>query len=179
MPIPGVGLLVRGIVGYGAVTIAKKSRSGFAPDPTYKSSATAQGVRGMIALRKRHPNLMRRRFLNGKVDKNTGHLDIQWHGRKLAEPCWDDKHSSLLAFTLGANAKDPVPLHVLMNMSDKRRHFDLPFLEGYEWYCAVDTGKLPPDDISAPDEQQQVRHARYLTNSRSLVVLEARKTGEE
>ncbi len=131
-------------------------------------------MREMIALRKRHPSLMRRRFLTGEVDQVSGQPDIRWHGVKLDKPLWDDKHARVLAFTLGANADDPVPLHVMINMSNRRRRFEIPVLPGLGWYRAVDTGKPPPFDIVEPHRQESVRHRQYLLERRSLVVLEAR-----
>jgi isoamylase len=131
-------------------------------------------VRGMIALRKRHPSLMRRRFLTGEVNPASGQPDIQWHGRKLGAAPWNDKRARELAFTLGASTDDPVPLHVMMNMSDKRHYFEIPPLEGKGWYCAVDTGRAPEENIAEPERQQLVNRSNYLLECRSFVVLEGR-----
>lgn len=40
-------------------------------------------VQQMIALRKRHPNLMRHRFLTGEKTIHRFRADISWHGYAL------------------------------------------------------------------------------------------------
>ncbi len=130
-------------------------------------------TREFIALRKRHSSLQRRHYLNGSQAEGSHLPDIQWHGERLHEAPWGDTESRVLAFTLGDIAEDPVPLHVMMNMSDKARDFELPALDLQAWYRAVDTGLPSPGDIQAPEMQQEVTKISYRLRARSLVVLEA------
>ena len=59
-------------------------------------------VRELIALRKRHPSLQRRRFLSGQPRKGSELSDISWHGPDAELPPWDDPDGRSLAFTLAA-----------------------------------------------------------------------------
>ena len=45
-------------------------------------------VRPMIAFRKRHPALRRKRFFTGRKEPGRRFPDISWHGEKLNEPPW-------------------------------------------------------------------------------------------
>jgi len=47
-------------------------------------------VQQMIALRKRHPSIMRRRFLTGSVIEGKNRPNISWHGTELNKPLWHD-----------------------------------------------------------------------------------------
>ena len=49
-------------------------------------------TREMIALRKRHPSLRRRRFLESD--------EIRWYGETLEVPRWEDPEGRVLCFTL-------------------------------------------------------------------------------
>lgn len=132
-------------------------------------------VREMIAFRKRHPSLMRRRFLSG-ARKHGGDRfpDIQWHGQRLNEPKWDDPESRVLAFTLAARTEGEEDIHALLNMSAAPCEFELPRLADRGWYLAVDTALASPADIVAPDGQTRVSQAPYAAAPRSVVVLESR-----
>ncbi|MEY6433038.1 glycogen debranching protein GlgX [Thioalkalicoccus limnaeus] len=130
-------------------------------------------VRGLIALRRRHPNLRRTRFLTGQVTNGQALPDIQWHGPELGAPLWDDPEARTLAFTLAGTTNDEAPLHVMLNMSDAEVRFALPRLPGLRWGLAVDTARGDPP--RAPAEQAPVDGDRYPVGARSLVVLEARR----
>ncbi len=86
---------------------------------------------------------------------------------------WEDDEARVLAYTLGDAPDDPVPLHVMMNMSDQAREFELPALDQQTWYRAVDTALQEPDDIRPPGEQEEIYQISYVLQPRSLVVLEA------
>src|SRR5215472_5874176 len=57
-------------------------------------------VRGMIALRQRHPSLTRNAFFTGKPVPGRNIPDITWHGKRLNEPAWHDGMTQFLAFTI-------------------------------------------------------------------------------
>jgi isoamylase len=123
-------------------------------------------VQQMIALRKRHPSIMKRRFLTGK--------DIAWHGRQVGQPQWDEPETKVLAYTLaGANA-DEADLHILMNMSDEKATVNLPIISGKAWWLAVDTSLPSSQEIIAPQHQNLVNNQSYFINSKTIVVLENR-----
>ena len=141
---------------------------------TEKHADMLRFTREMIALRRRHPSLMRRQFLSGRILELTGIPDITWYGRAGGAPDWDDPVEQFLAFTLSAVRKDEAHLHVMLNMSDLVQRVVLPVLEGVTWHRAVDTGLAPPEDIVAPDVARPIAGDEYQVRGRSIVVLEGR-----
>jgi isoamylase len=103
----------------------------------------------MIAFRKSHNTLQRRRFFSGQLNRR-GLADISWHGCRLYNPGWYDPSSRVLAFTLGGFAEellDDVDIHVMLNMEWENLDFDVPPLIGRKWYRVIDTSAPAPDDI--------------------------------
>ena len=131
-------------------------------------------VRKLIALRKRHPSLQRRRFLSGQPRNGSQLSDIAWQTPDGGPPQWDDPDSCTLAFLLAGRDPGEEDLQVLMNMSDEPRTFALCQSEGRAWHLALDTARGSPDDIAMPQEQRSWPHADFPVAARSLVVLEGR-----
>jgi len=129
-------------------------------------------VRLMIALRKRHPCLRRRRFINGTLREGHQVPDIMWHGERLNEPDWDGDRAQCLAFTLGTVTGDAFALHVILNMSGKRLHMELPEVETGAWQLAVDTALKSPREIVSPEKQRPVKSSSYPVKPHSVIVLE-------
>jgi isoamylase len=126
----------------------------------------------MIALRKRHPSIMRRRFLTGKSIEGKNLADITWHGIQPNNPQWDDPEAMIMAFTLaGWEANEP-DLHVVMNMSDENTPVGLPVISGKEWCLALDTSLPSFQDILSPQDQKPVNSPLYLVNNKTVVVFE-------
>jgi glycogen operon protein len=130
-------------------------------------------TRGMIALRRRHPTLMRTHFLSGEPEADTGLPDIRWHGRELDQPPWEDPEARLLAFTLSRWEPDEEDLHVILNMQDEPAECQLPDIPGRRWYRAGDTGCVEGHFV-LEREQQPLVAGSYTCLARSVVVLEAR-----
>ena len=126
----------------------------------------------MIALRKRHPSLMRRRFLVGERVEDSDLLDISWHGAHLDQPGWDDPDARVLAFTLAGSRASEADLHVMLNMSEDDLDMDIPQIAGKRWSIAVNTAELSPMDILEPALQPPVQGASCVVEARSIVVLE-------
>jgi len=133
-------------------------------------------VSGMIAFRKRHPCLMRKRFLTGKKTKSESMADVSWHGARLHDPLWDDGGSQVLGVTLAALAPGEEDVHVIMNMSADPISVELPAVEGRRWFRAVDTAQPSPADVVEPKRQVPTNENRYLVLERSVVVFESRAT---
>ena len=131
-------------------------------------------VRELIAFRKRHPSLQRRRFLTGQPRKDSPLPDISWQGTDGEPPQWDDPESHTLGFTLAGTKADEEDLQVLMNMGDKPQSFRLRAVEGLSWYPALDTTRETPQDILTRDKQQPWSQDSYPVAAYSLVVLEGR-----
>jgi glycogen operon protein len=133
-------------------------------------------TRGMIALRRRHASLTVDRFYRGRVIPARGIADITWHGVRLQQPPWDDASARVLAFTIAGIEVDEADLHAILNMSDEAIEVELPTLPGRVWRVAVDTARAPPEDLIVPAQQVPLTATRYRLGSRSVVVLEARRT---
>jgi len=132
-------------------------------------------VREMIAFRKRHACLRRRRFLTGSPAQPGQLPDVVWHGFELERPLWHDPQARLLAYTLAAVERGAAHLHVILNMSEQGQQLPLPALPGRVWYRAIDTAQAVPTDILPAPEQQPVHGTSCTVSPRSVVVLEARQ----
>jgi glycogen operon protein len=129
-------------------------------------------VRELIALRKRHPSLRRRRFLTGRPSAGQEHPDVAWHGERLHEPAWHDVGARLLAFTLAGERPGETRLHVVFNMDDCARAVALPGQEGLIWRRIVDTALPAPHDIVPLAGRAIVESEQCRVQARSVVVLE-------
>ncbi len=129
-------------------------------------------VQNMIALRKRHSSIMRRRFLTGNLIEERGLKDISWHGAELNEPLWGDHESRILAFTLAGVDETESDLHVVLNMSDDTRHFELPEIEGKTWCLSMDTSRNAPQDIMRRSNQKPIMEKTFLVSEKTIVVFE-------
>ena len=131
-------------------------------------------TREMIALRRRHPTLMRRQFLKGEQCADESMRDICWHGYELNNPLWHEPSARVLAFTLAAVAEGEAHLHVIFNMSDASHRFPLPWVDGVTWYSAIDTNAEAPADAVPPERQLPLDATSIDVGSRTVVVLEGR-----
>jgi len=140
---------------------------------TEKNRDMIRFVSELIAFRKRHPSLMRKKFLTGK--KKNGDLmpDIIWHGTKLNEPPWDDREAKILAFTLGATGAGEEYLHIILNMSDDAAEMPLPQLPGFAWCRVLDTSLPSPEDIVKRENLLKTDMHAYPSAPHSVVVLES------
>jgi isoamylase len=134
-------------------------------------------VSGMIAFRRRHPCLTRKRFLRGIKTEANRMPDVTWHGVRLHEPGWDDGDSQILGFTLAGATPGEEDVHVIMNMSEEGMMVELPPIRERKWFRAVDTDQHSPMDILEPDAQVSIEENRYLLSRRSIAVFESRSIG--
>jgi len=137
-----------------------------------KNAEMIRFVSALIALRKRHPSLMRRRFLTGRSMLEGKMPDIAWHGSQLYSPEWFNPEARLLAFTLAGIDDCEADLHIILNMSEQNITLQLPVIEGKKWCLALDTALPAPLDIIVPAQQQAVDAPAYWIRSMSVVVLE-------
>lgn len=131
-------------------------------------------VQQMIALRKRHDSLMRRRFFTGNQLAERAINDISWHDKQLNSPNWEDTDSQFLAFTLAGKSENEADIYAAFNMSEKQETITLPEIENRSWCLAVNTAKHSPEDIISPDQQQVLAANNYLMDSKSIVVFETK-----
>jgi len=137
-----------------------------------KNSDIHRFFKHMIALRKRHPSLMRRQFLTGRTAHDKPIADISWHGCNLNQPSWVDPEAQCLAFTLAGIQPDEPDLHVIMNMSERDLTCELPVIQGKRWHLVVDTSLQSPNDIIASDQQPKVWTTPYNVGARTIVIFE-------
>jgi len=131
-------------------------------------------TKGMIQLRKRHPNLMQHQYLTGTKTEVSMLPDISWHGRQLNDPQWADSSSQLLACTLSRVEAEEEDRHIIFNMSEDMLSMELPELKGRTWHLAVDTTRGISEDVIKPKQQQAIRENAIQVCSRSIVVCESR-----
>ena len=121
-------------------------------------------TRGMIALRRRHRSLRRRRFLSDG--------DVQWFGADGEAPVWGDADAQALAFTLRGREPGEPPLYVMCNPAPQDQAFVLPVLPDWVWAVAADTAAAPPSDIVEPARQRPLAADRYQVGAYAVAVLE-------
>jgi glycogen operon protein len=134
---------------------------------TVKNADFLRFARELIALRKRHPALRRRRFFHG--------ADIVWHGTQPNKPdfSWTSK---VLAFALDGRRTGREPdrdLYVAFNAWIDPLPFKVPVApQGRPWRRVIDTALASPLDIVGLDEGPQVPvHSVYAVAAHSAVVL--------
>ncbi|MFY9983371.1 MAG: glycogen-debranching protein [Chthoniobacterales bacterium] len=131
-------------------------------------------VRGMIALRRRHPSLTRNAFFAGKPILGRDISDIVWHGVRLNEPAWQDGASQFLAFTIaGLEANEP-DLHVILNMADAPVNVPLPPIPGRAWFPVADTAEPATTVVLPPENQHPSALQTWQTQPRSVAIFEGR-----
>ncbi len=124
----------------------------------------------MIAFRKSHPSLRRARYLTGELTER-GLADVSWHGSKLESPGWNDPNSKVLAFTLAGLSADEEDIHAMLNMDSADLAFDVPPLDGRNWFRVVDTSLPSPTDFVEAEEEVRVSDGVYQLKARSVAIL--------
>ncbi len=131
-------------------------------------------VTGLVALRKRHPSLRRRRFLTGRPRVPGGPPDIEWQGPGGGLPDWNGDSGHCLAFTLaGPDPGGPGP-PVLTTPGAGGRGFPPPPRPDKLWGLVLDTGRDPAMAPVPPEEQIPIRRDGIYLEARTLIVLEGR-----
>ena len=136
-------------------------------------------VRGMIALRRRHPSLVRNAFFTGKPIPGRDIPDIACHGIRLNEPAWHDNTTQFLAFTIAGLTANEEDLHVILNMADMAVDAPLPVIPDRDWYPAVDTSNHATTGILLRENQRPVLTTMSQVQPHSVVVFEGRVTSSQ
>jgi glycogen operon protein len=136
-------------------------------------------TRRMIALRRRHPVLRRRRFFQGRAIRGADVKDIAWFdpaGHEMTDDAWVSQQVRCLGVRLagdtiqetnerGERVIDDTML-VLLNAHDGRIPFTLPALAADQrWVTVMDTVR------EERDHRRLVGGDAYLLEGRSLAVL--------
>jgi isoamylase len=129
-------------------------------------------VKQMIALRQRHPCLMRTRFLTGRKQNGRRLPDVTWHGTNLRKPLWKEPSACFLAYTLGGISDEEEDIHVILNMSDHEEMVSLPRVPGRTWVLTVNTGHESPGDIRETPDRLAIQNFKYIATPRTVLVFE-------
>ncbi len=89
---------------------------------------------------------------------------------KLFQPGWNNSNARSFACTLGG-FDGQVDIHLMFNMYWEALDFEIPQIEGRNWYKVVDTAESSPKDILDPCQEVLVSDNSYLVKDRSVVVL--------
>jgi glycogen operon protein len=142
-------------------------------------------TRHLIALRRAHPVLRRRRFFQGRRIRGAEVEDVTWFepgGREMSDAAWEQEHARALMVRLGGESMDEVDARgervvddtfaLLLNADAEPRLFRLPaHRPDVRWERVLDT--------SAPDWHQAKpqRAATYLLQGRALAVFRTGRRG--
>ncbi len=124
-------------------------------------------VRGLIALRQRHPTLTINHTLGDRPFEQMLEEGVRFHGVKLDQPDWEHQSRSLGVQFCGADGD--VDIYVIANAHADALTFALP--PGQRWRRLVDTAYDSPDDLLDEASASRVRGRIYTVQARSVVVL--------
>lgn len=133
-------------------------------------------TKAMIAFRKAHPHLRRKRYARAPEHTNTRsprRTTVTWHGREIgiADFGYFARH---VAYTL-AGSPDDTPLHVMINGDLEPVTFGVPLPPGRtRWRRAIDTSLPAPKDIVTNGQEPPHEGGTYTLPARALAVLIAR-----
>jgi glycogen operon protein len=145
-----------------------------------KNSDILQFTAKCIAFRKRYTILQKRKFFSGIDSDNDKIPDISWFGINLERPDWDDSSEKTICLQLDgseepSDAGDYL-LFIIYNSDHNPKNIKLPQNEGFRWLRVIDTSLSSGDDFCDVGKEVMLEpQDHYLANSRSSVVLIARK----
>jgi glycogen operon protein len=144
-------------------------------------------VRGMVALRKRHPVFRRRKFFQGRRIRGAEVKDLTWfepNGREMTDKAWEADFVRSLMVRLAGEGLDEIdeqgePISddtflVLLNAADHPVAFTLPAHHPeLQWERLLDTGDL------LWNRPVTARRDRYRLGARSMALFRAHRRGKE
>jgi glycogen operon protein len=107
-------------------------------------------TRAMIALRRRHSALRRRRFFHGRWTRWYHAPDVAWHGIEPGRPDFSSQSRSLALTIDGRQTgrEEDEDLYIAFNAWEKPLTFVVPGSpNGRAWRRVVDTSQPPPEDF--------------------------------
>ncbi len=142
---------------------------------TKHNSDLLRFFKGLIQLRKQHPNLRREKF---EVSTINGMPEMSWHGKKINNADWS-KTSKALGLLYAATDDDPVYIYMIFNAHEEGDVFELPSLPApYAWSRVIDTILESPQDISEAGSEPMLKNqAQYKVGPYASVVLMSQTNG--
>ncbi|MFO0881733.1 MAG: glycogen debranching protein GlgX [Gemmataceae bacterium] len=134
-------------------------------DLAHRNSDFLRFVREMIALRKRHPALRRREFLEPG--------DVVWHGTEPYKPNFNGRSLAMVLDGQRTRREPDCDFYIAFNAWKDNLAFAVPPApQGKPWRRVVDTAQASPHDILVPDLGPVIAPwSRYNTAPFSLIVL--------
>jgi glycogen operon protein len=143
-------------------------------DMAARNSGMVEFVRKAIAFTRQCPVLQRRKFYAGADGDGNKIPDLQWFGRCLDGPAWDDSEARTLCYRLDGNeAGGDYQLFLILNADHRLQAISIPQPpEGRSWRRVIDTSLPPGQDFCEPGAEVLLSpQDQYLVNPRSTVVL--------
>ncbi len=134
----------------------------------------------VIALRRAHPVLRNRNFLQHSDYLNKGLPDMSFHGTQPWQPDWSNSGHTLAYLYSGDYANGGTQpdnhIYVAMNLYWDAVWFTLPKLpQGMNWYVSANTGVASPEDSWTPGSEPLLSDQNtLLAGGRSAVILVGR-----
>jgi isoamylase len=133
-------------------------------------------TREIIAFRKRHSFVRRRRYLSGEQEETPVLRNISWHGVQAGNPDFGDG-SRFIAWVLEAfqtDERSDVPIYIATNAYWEPLTVELPDTPDRRWYRVIDTSLPAGQDIVPEEEATFLPDPKIVVQPRSTVVLLAR-----
>ncbi|HLP40433.1 MAG TPA: glycogen debranching protein GlgX [Fibrobacteria bacterium] len=139
--------------------------------------------RKAIALRKRMPLLLGKRFLTGRDTDMNEVPDITWYGPDGGPVDWNNPLAKQIAFQLdgydgvedeeGPRVRELSRFYLILNASFEETDFRLPpLLETHAWHRVADTGMLHGKDFLDPGRSEPLKDPlSYRTKAHTVVIL--------
>jgi isoamylase len=128
-------------------------------------------VQQLIEFRQNRPIFQKEKYW---TLPNGEQANLTWHGAQLFNADWG-KETHSIAFTL-KDDEGGCLLYCMINAFWEPVDFEVPPLEdeSLDWYPLIDTSKDNPEDFN-PSSEKTISGPAYRLDSRTIVVLQARK----
>jgi glycogen operon protein len=140
-----------------------------------KNGDILQLVRGLIAFRKDRAAVRDCVFLEGGDSEAEGAYRIEWFGRDLRPPDWQDADNGLLCCEITAGKPEAVSsIFMIFNGDDDGVTVQVSERKGRHWYTVIDTGHSKGMGMIAPGQRRPINPSHeYHASPRTVVVLES------
>jgi isoamylase len=136
----------------------------------------------VIAFRKHHPVLYRKRFFSGRDEDNDTIPDILWFNHNIKTPDWHNQDLRFLSYQIDGSEvpSDGGNYHLffILNADTVDYSVSIPQYSNMYWYRVIDTYLPSGEDILLPGKEEKlVLQNTYNSHQKSVVVLLTKETG--
>lgn len=146
-----------------------------------KNADLLRFFRSMIAFRKAHPVLRRRRHFAHRDEVGSGYPDLSWHTTIAWDTNWSPHNRTLALLLCGRhaprtgapNAESDDYVYIAFNVHWNSHHYQIPRLpDGLGWHLFADTSRPSPADVCAPGDERLLDNQNTIpVAGRSVVIL--------